>query len=64
MKEAQSGIIDAISKTSKKFEVSDVPSLKSMYNCNGELVKPLLLNLVENKKMKDAVMKEITKEGK
>lgn len=64
MKEAQSGIIDAISKTSKKFEASDVPSLKSMYNCNGELVKPLLLNLVENKKMKDAVMKEITKEGK
>ena len=64
MKESQTGIINAISKASKKIAPADVISLKNMNNCNSEMVEPLLKILVESGKMKKDVLKEFTREGK
>lgn len=64
MEDSRNGIINSISKSSKPIEPADVASLKSMYMCNRDVVEPALNALVENGKLKNTIMKEITKEGK
>lgn len=63
MEDSRNGILNSISKSSKPIEPADMASLKSMYKCDRDMVEPILNVLVENGKLKNSVLKEITKEG-
>lgn len=56
-------IVDAIHKSDKKIEASDLPSLKLMNEKDPDLISSLLNGLVKNGRMKQSVLNAIVKKG-